>query len=80
MMAKLELLFTPYQRRDPVTDEVGSYLRKATARQTSRRLKEFQQCVADQMRGKTFRGPDPAANARAVREAFASAAKQCERG
>jgi len=65
------LSWTPYQRRDPVTGRVKTHLRKPTARQTSPRLKAFQNCVADEMRGRTFN------DSRAVRQAFGEAARQC---
>ena len=77
--AGISLNFTAYSRRDPVTGTKKTFLRNAHARQSSRRLKEFQKCVADAMRGTTARGPDPAENARAIRSAFASAAKSCAR-
>ena len=76
-MAKFSLQFTPYSRRDPVTGERGNYIRNAHSIQSSKRLKAFQSCVADAMRGKTFKGGSPAENARAIRNAFSSAAKSC---
>jgi hypothetical protein len=78
IMAKYPLSFTPYKRRDPVTGETQNLMRNANSRQTSPRLKAFQRCVAQQMRGRTFNEGSPEANARAVREAFANAANQCE--
>lgn len=79
-MAKLTLRFTPYQRRDPVTGTVGEYLRTATARQTSRRLKEFQACVRQGMLGFRPTGATPAERARALRQEFGRVAAQCSRG
>jgi len=76
-MAKIELQFTPYTRRDPVTGERYTYIRKAHSVQTSKRLKEFQRCIRESMIGKTFRGGSAKENAKAVREAFAAAAKSC---
>lgn len=75
--AGIRLAFRAYSRRDPVTGTTKTFLRDARSRQTSARLKAFQRCVADGMRGKTFRGASPAENARAVRNAFAGAAKAC---
>ena len=76
--AGISLDFRAYARRDPVSGTTKTFLRKARSRQSSARLKAFQRCVADQMRGKTFRGgATRAENARAVRAAFASAAKGC---
>lgn len=78
--AGLKLAFRAYTRRDPVTGVSKTWLRDARSRQTSPRLKRFQRCVADAMRGKTFRGASPAENARAIRNAFAQAAKACAGG
>jgi hypothetical protein len=78
IMAKFSLDFTPFQRTDPVTGETQDLLRKGSARQTSPRLKAFQRCVAQQMRGRTFNEGSAEANSRAVREAFSNAARQCE--
>jgi hypothetical protein len=79
-MAKYPLSFTPYKRRDPVTGETQNLMRNANSRQTSERLKSFQRCVAQQMRGRDFTVPgDPQASSRAVREAFSEAAQQCAR-
>ena len=77
-MAKFVLQFTPYTRRDPVKGERGSYIRGAHSVQSSKRLKEFQSCVADAMRGKKFEGKTARERAIAVRNAFASAAKSCK--
>jgi len=78
-MAKFTIDFTPYTRRDPVKGTRGSYIRKGTSMQSSKRLKEFQKCVAKAMRGKTWRGADKRANAAGVRAAFASAAASCKK-
>lgn len=77
-MAKFVLQFTPYTRRDPVKGTRGTYIRGAHSVQSSKRLKEFQSCVADAMRGKTFNSGNARENAAAVRNAFASAAKSCK--
>lgn len=78
--AGIRLAFRAYSRRDPVTGVSKTFLRDARSRQTSPRLKAFQRCVADSMRGKTFRGGSATENARAIRSAFASAAKSCAVG
>lgn len=78
-MAKLTLRFTPYQRRDPVTGAVGDYVRTASARQTSRRLKEFQACVRQGMLGFRSTGGTPQERARSIRQQFTQVAKQCAR-
>lgn len=70
-MAEYQLDFTPYQRKDPVTGETKSYIRKGSARQTSEDLKEHQQCVANAMRNENFSG------AADTRDAFRQASKQC---
>jgi hypothetical protein len=66
-----------YERRDPVTDRKNSFVRSKHARQSSRRLKDFQACVAEQMRGKTFRSGDARSDALSVRMTFTQAAKAC---
>ena len=76
-MAKFAIQLTPYTRRDPVKGTRGTYIRNAHSVQSSRRLKEFQSCVADAMRGKTFRSGNARENAAAIRNTFASAAKSC---
>lgn len=75
--AGISLAFHAYSRRDPVTGSTKTFLRNAHSRQSSMRLKNFQRCVADQMRGKSFRGSSPEEDARAVRMTFAQAAKAC---
>lgn len=75
--AGVDLAFTAYSRRDPVSGSTKTFLRKAHSRQSSERLRRFQSCVADAMRGKTFRGGSAEENARAIREAFAGAARSC---
>ena len=77
-MGKISLDFSVHDRKDPVTGQVSTIIRKGNARQTSQRLKSFQNCVAEQMRGRDFTVPgDPAASSRAVRQAFSEAARQC---
>jgi hypothetical protein len=81
-MAKtgISLAFHAYSRRDPVNGETKTFLRSAHSRQSSMRLKNFQKCVRQQMSGTTFRGGDPTANARSIRNAFSQAAKACSGG
>lgn len=76
-MARATLNFTYYERKDPVTGEVGSFVRKGTARQTSRRLKEFQQCVASGMRGFKAQGATPRERSLSVQNRFTTVAKGC---
>lgn len=78
-MAKrgIDITFTAYSRRDPVTGTVKSHLRKKRSIQTSKRLKEFQACIRNAMAGKTFRTGKAGENAKAVRLALAAAAKNC---
>lgn len=79
-MGKISLDFSVHDRKDPVTGEVSTIIRKGSARQTSQRLKSFQRCIGEQMRGRNFTVPgDPQASSRAVREAFSEAAQQCSR-
>lgn len=75
--AGISLNFTAYSRRDPVTGSTKTFLRNANSRQSSAELLKFQKCVADSMRGKSFKTGSAEENARAVREAFSSAAKAC---
>jgi len=75
--AGFEISLEAYSRRDPVNGDTKTFLRKAHSRQTSLRLKNFQRCVADQLRGHSFRGGSPVEDARAVRASFAQAAKSC---
>ena len=77
-MGKLDLDFTPYQRRDPVTGETEKLVRKGNSRQSSPRLKAFQRCVREQMTGRTFSGATPKERSRAVRAALTDAAKTCK--
>lgn len=77
-MGKISLDFSVHDRKDPVTGEVQTIIRKGSARQTSPRLKAFQRCVAQQMRGRTFNEGSASENARAVRRAFSNAANQCQ--
>lgn len=69
---------TPYQRRDPVTGVVGSYVRNAQSRQSSPELKKFQQCVAKGMRGFRPSGATAEERARSVRNRFSQVASSCK--
>lgn len=75
--AGIRLAFTAYSRRDPVTGTVKTFLRSAHSRQTSERLKRFQACVANEMRGFRATGATPAERARSIRNSFAQAARSC---
>lgn len=75
--AGFAMAFEPFSRRDPVSGEVKTFIRDKHSRQSSMRLKNFQRCVRQQMEGKSFRGGDPASNARSIRSAFTQAAKAC---
>lgn len=57
----------------PVDPDGGQppYYRSARSIQTSSRLREFQSCVGDELRDKSF------ADQQAVKEAFADAAQGC---
>lgn len=78
-MGKISLDFTPFSRRDPVTGETQTLIRKGDSRQSSPRLKEFQRCVREQMQGRTFTGATPRERSMAVRRALSEAAKTCGR-
>jgi hypothetical protein len=78
--AGISIGFHAYSRRDPVSGETKTWLRSAHSRQSSPRLKHFQACVRRNMEGKSFRGGDHSANARAVRTTFAAAARNCSGG
>lgn len=78
-MGKISLGFTPFSRRDPVTNTTQSLIRKDTARQSSPKLKAFQRCIREQMQGRTFSGANSKDRALAVRKALSDAAKTCER-
>jgi hypothetical protein len=75
--AGIVLGFKPFTHTDPVTGEHKEFLRTAHSRQTSRRLKAFQKCVGGEMEGKVFRSGNAVQDSRAVRSAFAGAAKSC---
>ncbi len=75
--AGIDLSFRAYTRRDPVSGSTKTFLRDKHSRQSSRRLKEFQSCIASAMRGKTFRTGNARDNSVSVRSALASSAKQC---
>jgi len=68
------------EHRDPVNGRTMTYGRSKHTYASSPRLQAFRKCIRQQMEGKTFRSPDPVANARAVREALSSAARSCSRG
>jgi hypothetical protein len=74
------LSFRPYVRRDPVSGETQQLIRSAHSRQSSTRLKEQQRCVRQGLEGKTYRGSNPADNARAVRSSFSQISRGCARG
>ncbi len=76
-MARATLDFSYYERRDPVSGTVDGFVRKGSARQTSRRLKEFQQCVAQGMRGFKAQGSTPKERSLSVRNRLATVAKGC---
>ena len=77
-MAKLSLSFTPYSRRDPVSEETGEFLRKAGSRQTSAKLKEFQKCVGEKMRGFKAEGTNSKERSESIRKKFSSVAISCK--
>lgn len=78
-MGKLTLGFTPFSRRDPVSGQTESLIRKDSARQSSPKLKAFQRCIREQMQGRTFSGATHRDRASAVRKALSEAAKTCGR-
>lgn len=69
-----------YQRRDPVSGSVKTFVRNPHARQSSAVLLEHQKCVRQGMAGKTFKGGDARADSLAVRQTLASVSKGCARG
>lgn len=75
--AGFSLGFEPYERRDPVNGDTKTFMRTVHARQSSKRLKNFQRCVADKMRGQNFHGQGARQDSSAVRSAFTAAAKSC---
>lgn len=77
-MGKIALDFTPFSRRDPVSGETESLIRKGSSRQSSPKLKAFQRCVREQMTGKTFSGATAKERSQAVRAALSAAAKTCK--
>jgi len=77
-MGKFTLRMTPYQRRDPVSGSVGSYVRNAQSRQSSPELKKFQACVAKGMRGIRGTGATAAERARSIRNKFSQVAASCK--
>lgn len=77
-MGKFTLRMTPYQRRDPVTGVVGSYVRNAESRQSSPELKKFQACVAKGMRGVHATGATAGERARSIRNRFSQVASNCK--
>ena len=77
-MGKLDLNFTSFARRDPVTGQTEQLLRKGNSRQSSKRLKAFQRCVREQMQGRTFSGVNAKERSQAVRAALSDAARTCK--
>lgn len=75
--AGINLAFTAYSRRDPVSGTVKTFLRSAHARQSSPELQRFKACVAGAMRGFKATGGTPAERSRSIRNALANAAKRC---
>ena len=75
--AGINLNFTAYSRRDPVSGTVKTFLRSGTARQTSPELLRFKQCVREGMRGFRPTGATPAERSRSIRTQFANVAKRC---
>jgi len=76
--AGFSLEFEPYSRRDPVTDVVKTFIRTKHARQTSKRLKEFQKCVRKGMEDYKAPGDTPKERAKNIREKFAEVARSCK--
>lgn len=75
--AGITLGFTAYERRDPVTGSKKKFLRSSNSRQTSAKLKAFQACVAQNMRGKKATGATAQERASSIRNQFQSVAKGC---
>lgn len=69
-----------FQHTDPVSGQTKTFMRNTHARQSSPRLLNLKKCVAERMRGQTFRSGNTKQDSQAVREAFAQAAKSCARG
>jgi hypothetical protein len=80
MKRGFSLQFRPYERRDPVTGSVNTWIRTAHAHQTSPRLVAFKRCVRQQLEGHNYRGGNAADNSRAVRAGLAAAARSCSGG
>lgn len=75
--AGITLGFTAYERRDPVTGTKKQFLRSSRSRQSSPKLKAFQNCVAQNMRGKHATGASAQERAASIRNQFQSVAKGC---
>lgn len=76
-MPRISLPFSVANHTDPVTRKTELIVRNAHNHQSSKRLKDFQRCVAEKMRGKTFRGQGAVQDSVAVRSTFTQAAKGC---
>lgn len=63
------VMVTPQRGKDGVRQP--TYTRKATANQSSARLKQYQSCIRHELQGETFAGRA------AVQSAFANAAEKC---
>lgn len=76
-MGKINLDYTIFSRRDPVTGNPQTLIRQGNAMQSSEKLKSFRRCVADKMRGASASGNTGAERAASIRDQFREAAKQC---
>ena len=76
--AGFSLEFEPYNRRDPVTETVKTFIRTKHARQSSKRLKEIQKCVRKGMDGYKASGATPKERSENIREKFAEVARSCK--
>lgn len=77
-MGKLDMDFTVFQRRDPVTGELETIVRESSARQTSEELNVFQRCVSALMKGYKAKGETAKERSQDLRNRFSQVAKQCE--
>ena len=70
---RIENYITGKSRRVHVTKgDQPDYTRNPTTHATSKRLLAFRRCIADKLRGKKY------GSSKAIKEAFAKAAKECE--
>lgn len=67
----LKLVLSQLEVVDPQKGGQPAYVRSKRSVQTSAKLKAFQQCIANDLEGKTF------SNRKAVRDAFTKAAEGC---